>query len=449
MTSSVKNSIIKGTFILTVAGILSRFLGFYNRIFLTNLFGARELGIYQMIFPVYMVIFSFCCQGIQTALTRQVARPDFQSEHSRSCLLRYALTLSVSLSLLCSLLMFFFADWVSYQLLHSIECADCLRILSLAFPFVSVKGCITGYYIGLQKSGVTAWSQLIEQVAKIGGVYLLATFVLTGEPKAYFGVYGVVIGEMVSCLWMVFSYLHSRIREPIPPSGCQPRSLYGRELLRDSLPLTANRLSLTALQSLEAILIPHMLNLYFQNGDASLALYGTLTGMVLPCIMFPTTITISLSTMLLPAISAEYSSENLTGIRRMIKKSIWFCLLIGLASTAYLLLFGKWTGQFLFGSETAGELLFQFALLCPFIYLSSCLASIINGMGKAALNLLFSILGIGIRIGFILWLVPNIGLKGYMWGMMLSYLIQTGLLAFHINRSVSQDSSPSEESVTA
>lgn len=439
MTNSTKNSIIKGTVILTVAGILSRFLGFYNRIFLTNLFGARELGIYQMIFPVYMVIFSFCCQGIQTALTRQVARPDFHSAESRTCLLRSALILSLCLSFLCSVLVFFFADQISVQILHSRECTECLRILSFAFPFVSVKGCLVGYYIGIQKSGVTAWGQLIEQAAKIGGVYLLASCFLPGDPKAYFAVYGIVLGEIVSCLWTVICYLHSRKTIPTDSVCCHPKSLYRKELIRDAVPLTTNRLSLTALQSLEAILIPHMLNLYFQDGDLSLILYGTLTGMVLPCIMFPTTLTASLATMLLPAISSEYKSEHLLTIRNIIRKSIWFCVLIGAASTVFLLIFGKWTGDFLFGSETAGELLFQFALLCPFIYLSSCLASIINGIGKAAINLLYSILGIGIRIGFILWLVPTLGLTGYMWGMMLSYLLQTGLLTYTIYKNVYQE----------
>lgn len=442
MTSSTKNSIIKGTFILTAAGILSRFLGFYNRIFLTNLFGARELGIYQMIFPIYMVIFSFCCQGIQTALTRQVARPDFSESTSRSCLLRTACIISVTLSLICSILVFFGSQWISLKILHSSECANCLRILSLAFPFVSIKGCLIGYYIGIQKSGVTAWSQFIEQVAKIGGVYLLATFLLHSEPKAYFAVYGVVIGEILSCLWMIISYIHTKRKEPACTGKCSPKNLYRKELAKDAIPLTTNRLSLTALQSLEAILIPHMLNLYFQNGDASLILYGTLTGMVLPCIMFPTTLTSSLATMLLPAISSEYKNEHLITIRNIVRKSIGFCIIIGIVSTIFLLLFGKWAGNFLFDSPTAGELLFQFALLCPFIYLSSCLASIMNGIGKAPLNLLFSIMGIGIRIGFILWLVPQIGLTGYMWGMMISYLIQTGLLTYTIYQFIYKQTVP-------
>ncbi|MDD6332428.1 MAG: polysaccharide biosynthesis protein [Clostridium sp.] len=434
MTSSTKHSIIKGTFILTIAGIAARFLGFYNRIFLTDLFGARELGIYQMIFPVYMVIFSFCCQGIQTALTRQVARPDFDSGQSKVCLLRSALSISVFLSLLSCAVIYCNAEWISLQLLHSKECTHCLRILCLAFPFVSIKGCITGYYIGIQKSGVTAWGQLIEQIAKIGGVYLLSTLILTAPPQAYFAVYGIVAGEIVSCLWAVSCYIRDRLRMHLPADKCAPAIHYRQELLRDALPLTANRLSLTVLQCLEAILIPHMLNLYFCNGDQSLILYGTLTGMVLPCIMFPTTVTSSLATMLLPAISSEYQKDHKESLQRLIQKSIRFCLLIGAASTFFLLFLGNWTGQFLFQSETAGTLLFQFALLCPFIYLSACLSSIVNGMGFAALNLLYSILGIGIRIAFILTLVPRIGLTGYMWGMMFSYLLQTGLLLISIRK---------------
>ena len=442
MTSTTKHSIIKGTLILTIAGILSRLLGFYNRIFLTNLFGARELGVYQMIFPVYMVIFSFCCQGIQTALTRQVARPDFDSIHSRTCLLRCATLISTGLSILCSLFVYCGADWISLQLLHSMECASCLRILSAAFPFVSVKGCLTGYYIGIQKSGATAWSQLLEQIAKIGSVYLLASILFQVEPKAYFGVYGIVAGEIISCLWMIGCYFREHRHQKLTTGTCRSWSSdsgihYQKELLKDALPLTTNRLSLTALQGLEAILIPHMLNIYYQDGDASLILFGTLTGMVLPCIMFPTTLTSSLATMLLPAISSEYNQEHLNSIRNIIKKSTWFCIMIGIASSSFLLLLGKWIGKLLFSSSTAGELLFQFALLCPFIYLSSCLASIINGLGKAAVNLLYSILGIGIRIGFILWLVPNIGLTGYMWGMMVSYLLQTGLLIYTIYRQIS------------
>lgn len=438
MSASTKKSIIKGTLILTTAGILSRFLGFYNRIFLTNLFGARELGIYQMIFPLYMVIFSFCCQGIQTALTKQIAHSDSRNPSAEHRLLRDALCLSLFLSVLCSVMIYLFAKPISYHILRASECTPCLQILSLAFPFVSAKGCLTGYFIGIQKSAETASGQLLEQIAKIGSVYLLSITLLADfTPKAYFAVWGIVAGEIASCCLLLICYLKHRRKQRTQPTKDYPFSVCRRELFSDAALLTTNRLSLTGLQSLEAILIPHMLNLYLHNGDYALILYGTLTGMVLPCIMFPTTLTSSLATMLLPAISSEHKKEHSKAISGIIRKSLTFCLIIGMFSSLFLLFLGKWAGQFLFQSITAGELLFQFALLCPFIYLSTCLSSIMNGFGLTGRNLLYSIVSIAIRILCILTLVPSIGLAGYMWGMMISYLLQTAALLLTIHRHCS------------
>ncbi len=44
-----KNPLITGTIILTVTGFASRFIGFFYRIFLSRLFGAEGMGIYQQI----------------------------------------------------------------------------------------------------------------------------------------------------------------------------------------------------------------------------------------------------------------------------------------------------------------------------------------------------------------------------------------------------------------
>ena len=47
---SVKRTLFTGTLLLTAAGILSRFIGFFYKIFLSRTIGAEGLGIYQLIF---------------------------------------------------------------------------------------------------------------------------------------------------------------------------------------------------------------------------------------------------------------------------------------------------------------------------------------------------------------------------------------------------------------
>ena len=71
---SRKQTIIRGTIILTITGFLSRFMGFFYRIFLSRTFGEEGVGLYQLIFPVYALCYSLTTAGIETAISRTMAR---------------------------------------------------------------------------------------------------------------------------------------------------------------------------------------------------------------------------------------------------------------------------------------------------------------------------------------------------------------------------------------
>jgi len=69
--NSLKNSLITGTLLLTLAGVLTRIIGFFYRIFLSRLIGAEGLGIYQLLSPVMALGFAVTAAGIQTASLRR------------------------------------------------------------------------------------------------------------------------------------------------------------------------------------------------------------------------------------------------------------------------------------------------------------------------------------------------------------------------------------------
>ena len=69
----LKNPLITGTIILTLTGFLSRFIGFFYRIFLSRTFGAEGMGIYQLTSPVLALTFALTAAGMQTAISKYVA----------------------------------------------------------------------------------------------------------------------------------------------------------------------------------------------------------------------------------------------------------------------------------------------------------------------------------------------------------------------------------------
>ena len=68
-----QSTLLTGTLFLTLAGILTRIIGFFYRIFLSRTIGAEGLGIYQLIAPVTAICFAFTAAGIQTSISKFVS----------------------------------------------------------------------------------------------------------------------------------------------------------------------------------------------------------------------------------------------------------------------------------------------------------------------------------------------------------------------------------------
>ena len=307
-----------------------------------------------------------------------------------------------------------------------------------------MKSCLHGYYIGLNRSSVPAASQLVEQCARVGSIYLLSISVYLFTADARIAAWGMVVGEIASTIYTAFAYLYTSfvseknlfrkhsVRHDFVSRSTQPFSTMVREFFSFSIPLTINHFSLTIINSLENMLIPFMLVSYLGSQTRALECYGTLTGMALPFLFFPATIVNSLSVMLLPSISFSYKQKKMMQIRSTIAKSLHYCIIIGIFSTFGFLIYGNILGNLVFGSEEAGHYVYLFAILCPFMYAAQTLSSILNGFGSTRQTLYHNLLGMAMRIFFILTMIPSCGIRGYLYGLLAGYIVQILLDLFCI-----------------
>ena len=448
-----KNPLITGTAILTLTGLVSRFIGFFYRVFLSNVFGAEGMGLYQLISPVLALSFSLTVSGIQTAISKYVASETSTHDYKNSFRTLWAgFLLAMLLSAACASAIYLYADQIAVTFLLEKRTAPLLRIIALSIPMASVHSCINGYFFGIRKTAIPAFSQLAEQVCRVGSVYLIYFICLRHglTPTISFAVVGLVIGESAS---MIVSVVAILVRaHHVFPAGtyrwtAQPspalatvcttyRRIMGR-LLQLAVPLSANRLLINLLQSVEAIYIPNRLMAYGLSNADALSVYGVLTGMSLPLILFPSAVTNSISVLLLPVVSEADAGGNQAAVKRAIVTSIRCCLLLGFFCTAMFLLFGRAAGRLLYGSELAGSFILTLSFLCPFMYIASMLNSILNGLGKTIQTFLFSIVSLLLRLLFVFFAIPRFGIQGYLWGMLLSQMLQTLLCtvsALHISR---------------
>lgn len=100
------------------------------------------------------------------------------------------------------------------------------------------------------------------------------------------------------------------------------------------------------------------------------------------------------------------------------------------------LFYGTILGETIFHSKEAGEYVHSFSLLCPFMYAAQTTSSILNGFGKTKQTLYHNLLGVGIRIFFILLLIPSKGIFGYLLGLLAGYSLQLLLNIYYIYRTI-------------
>lgn len=435
-----KSQIIKGTLVLTISSIIGRILGFLYRIFLSNLIGAKGMGIFQLIFPVLSFCIALSCGGIQIAVSRFVA----ESKSKSQCFLVLISSIIMSLflsSLTCGCL-YCFAEPISLHIIKNTYCAELLKYASITIPLAALHSCITGYYLGLKKTFVPAWSAVFEQVVKLVSLYILCMIWIskgiTLTPLV--AVYSMIVSEFFGVLFCLVAICAEK------KYLIKIRELFStmKNVFSISYILTLNKIMMSFLQCAEAILVPIVLIKSGLTSSDALSIYGILTGMALPVISFPSAINASVCTMILPTIAKANTSDDSSGVKRTTEVSIWFSLVTGIFCIGIFLFYGDFIGTDIFGHSQAGDYIKILAWLCPFMYLSMTLGSVLHGLGKTNVAFIHNVIGTVIRLGFLWFVVPEIGIIGYLWGLLISNLVTTALHGIYVSKFVDFNFSPLE-----
>ena len=254
-----KQNFLKGTFILTCAGLISRIIGFFYRIFLSHTIGAQGLGLYQLIMPLQNLVLAFTVSGIQTSLSRLIAsRLALKKESDARKIFCTGTFMSFSLSLFAAWILYSNASFFAVQILKEPLTESLIKILSFQFPLIALHSCINSYYFAEKKTGVPSGLQLMEQIIRVSSSWVLFQIFLSKNISvtAAIAVGGSLISEIFSAAaGLLLIGLHFSGKKI---SFFTPLS-FGREIFHTSLPLTLNRILLTLLGSIEVILIPQQL----------------------------------------------------------------------------------------------------------------------------------------------------------------------------------------------
>ena len=192
--------VIKGTIILTIAGLLCRILGFYYRIFLNSHIGSYGMGMLQLVLPLCGIAFSVCMCGFNSAISKYTAQT-----HGNINVLLGGLLMSFPLSCIFSAVCATFSYEIADKLMFNADCAPLIQIIAIGIPLSAIHSCICGYYYGCKKTFIPAISQIIEQLIRIFSV-IIYYHLISGNLETLTvtdALYGNIAGEVCADIFCI------------------------------------------------------------------------------------------------------------------------------------------------------------------------------------------------------------------------------------------------------
>ncbi len=444
-----KKTFIQGAAILGMAGIIVKILGAFFRIPLGNMIGDNGMAYYQAVYPIYNIFLAISTAGIPVAISKMVSE--------RNALGRYYdgyRVFKVSFFLMfmigtASFLLCFFGAEAYFTACMIPEAQYAMRALAPALLLVPIMASFRGYFQGNQNMKPTAFSQVVEQIFRVGvGLTLAYVFLGRGLEYAAAGAaFGATAGSLggIMVVMLIFVISKKRYKKNIERSKSNSEEsaayILGR-IVVFAVPITLGAAIMPIMNAIDVPIVMSRLqgSAGFSYAEAK-ALYGQLSGFSGSLINFPQVLTQAIAMSLVPVVAEMHKLGKTHELRDNIHTGFRMAVTVGLPCAVGLMVLAEPIMLMLFPMQKASAVgAAQCLIIMAFgvVFLSSVqtLTGVLQGIGRQLVPVINMCFGAAAKIALTYWLtgIPAINVKGAAIGTVAAYIIASVLNLIAVKR---------------
>lgn len=415
---------LRGAMILTLAGLMVKVIGSVNRILLSRLLGGEGIGLYQMAYPVYLLLLAISAAGIPVAISIIVAGFLAQKDYANvRQVFRVSLRLMACVGAVLAVCLVLAAGWlVDAGVITDARAYYSLIALTPAIFFATILASFRGYFQGHQLMTPPAVSQIVEQFIRVVTMVVLAYVLLPYglEYAAAGAAFGAVPGSLTGLVVMGCFYRYYRkqwqvtMQAPAAELVCS-RALIKRLLLL-ALPVSCANILVPVTSSIDVLLVPGRLIDSGLSVEQATAQFGYLAGMAQPLLLMATIPTMSLATSLVPAVSEAFALNKWQIIGQKAATAMKLCCLITVPASVGMWVLAEPISRLLYGTAKAGVAIMHSAPAICLLGLQQVTTGMLQGMGHTNLPMLNMLIGIAAKLVAVCQLTnAEYGIAGAAW----------------------------------
>jgi stage V sporulation protein B len=386
----MKNKFIKSTIILVIGGIITKLLSFIIRIYFTRVI-KDGINIYSLIMPTYSLLITITQLGFPIAISNIIAKGEKRGKNIMSSIV----PVSLLLNLILILIVIFSAKYLSNNLLREPDTYYPLIALSLVLPFISLSSIIRGYFFGKQQMMPHSISNIIEQLFKLFIVLVILPHLLKyGTIVAVCGY--ILISILSESISIVVFLLYLPKNFKIERKDIKPDFGTIKDVLAIGLPAVGSRIIGNIGYFFEPIILSYMLLKTGFTNDYIISNYAIYNTYVIGLLIVPTFLLGAIGTSMLPEISKNINNKE--KVRRLLKKTMIFSLIIGVFSNIVLYFSCDFILNLLFDTTDGCNYIRFLAPFFIMFYFESPLTSILQAYNMTGYIMKTTIIGVIIKL---------------------------------------------------
>lgn len=417
-----KKSVAQNTLLLTAANLAIRFVSMLFGIYLSGRLGAAGLGLMQLITSVGILAMTIGSSGIRVAAMYLTAEEFGRHRPGgvRSAVI-HCMVFGLMISALAGFLLMVLSQTLALHWLMDVRAASSLRLLGLFLPMTCLNSIMTGYFTACGKIRQMVVIELSERLLCVLITILLLRFWAGSDTErsccAIFG------GSAITCtlsFFVMFCIFRTDQRHVLPSSE---ELNMGWRLFRLCVPLAVNDYLRSGLSTLENLLIPRGLRRYGASGEAAMATYGIIHGMVFPVLTFSAAILYSLADVLVPVLAECKASGNRQRILHLTGRCLRWGVLFSAAVAGLLFCLAESLGQLLYQNAEAGRYIAVLAPMVLILYLDTVVDGMHKGLGQQLYCVRYNTLTSFLDVLSLFLLLPRWGVTGFLFSFIVTHIL--------------------------
>lgn len=369
--------------------MIAKVVSIFAKIVIARKISTLAMSVYSLTLPTLSLLLNIAQLGIPTTISKLIAK----KKYSTFKIMQVSIIVMLLIDLIFGIIYIFFVPKLANEYLKNPHTLLTLYGMVLLLPLISLTSILKGYFIGIDKVGITAKCQISEEISRLLFVFILVDFINKNNISllSFFTLFSSIVGEIASLIHLCINLNFKNFKKKLVIHNEANKKIVSH-VMKFSLMSTSTKLFGSLIYFFEPILFTYLMQKVNVPLDELTLQYGIINSYVLPLILLPSFFSNCIAIFILPKLSFNIENNNYLLAKKQFLQVIIYSITIGFICISVIYFFPGIITKILYGKVIGIDYIKRYSFLLCICFLQAPFHMALISFDKEKLLLFESII---------------------------------------------------------